>query len=206
MRPEDELEAFGRHRAGYAGKEIRPVSNGCPIREYSRAEGLVNNLPYILMIALGSVLLLIGLEFGKWGWMAAVAYLAYGLIGVVWIIVFLCPFCGFHGTRRCPCGYGEISAKLRTKEAPDLFRQKFKKHIAVIVPLWFIPLMGGGVVLVSRFSWWFLGLLAAFSVNAFVILPQLSKQHGCVDCAQSADCPWMGRKKRRPVSSELDSS
>jgi hypothetical protein len=31
-----------------------------------------------------------------------------------------------------------------------------------------------------------------FAVDAFIILPVLSRKHGCVECPQKDDCPWMG--------------
>ena len=179
--------------------------SGCHMREYSCLEELINNLPYIGMIVLGAAILLIGLELSTWAWITAGAYFAYGLAGAFWISMFLCPYCALHGTRSCPCGYGRISAKLRQIRSPDGFREKFKKHIPVIVPLWIIPLLGGGVIAAHRFSWWNAGLLVVFVLNAFVLLPRVSTRHGCVHCAQRGDCPWMGRRKSSPASSQRDS-
>ena len=171
------------------------MKNDCGMREYSPCEELVNNLPYMAMIVLGAVILVAGLGHDLLAWIAGGAYFVYGLIGALWIIIFMCPYCGLQGTRRCPCGYGRISAQLRDKEDADGFREKFKKHIPVIAPLWFIPLCAGGAVAVRRFSWWLLVLLVIFVVDAFLVLPQVSTKHGCVDCAQKDTCPWMGRKK-----------
>ena len=165
------------------------------MRNYSRIEVFINNLPYVLMIVLGAAVLAVGLEMTRWAWAAAGGYLAYGVIGAFWIVLFVCPHCGHHGSRCCPCGYGLVSAGLREKAAGECFDEKFKKHILVIVPLWLIPLAAGGAIAVRRFSWLLLGLVAAFAVEALVILPLVSRRHGCADCPQKARCPWM-RKRR----------
>lgn len=169
-------------------------------REYSRVEVIVNNLPYTTMIVLGGGILALGLQTGLWAWTAAGAYFAYGLAGAFWIIIFLCPYCSFHGMRSCPCGYGGISAKLRPRQGSDCFREMFRKHIPVIVPLWFIPLLVGGVVVTYRFSWWFLGLLIVFALDAFLVLPLVSTKHGCATCPQKDKCPWMGLRRRGNIS------
>lgn len=176
----------------------RSDNDGCedsrPLREYSRAEELVNNLPYIAMILLGAAAFVIGFEDSAWGWVAAGAYVAYGVAGTLWIMAFLCPYCRYWNTRTCPCGYGRVAARLREKKDDDRFRGKFRKHIPVIVPLWFIPVLAGVVLLVRSFAWPLLVLLVIFALDAFVILPLFSAKHGCVECPQSDSCPWMGRK------------
>lgn len=152
----------------------------------------VNNLPYALMIVLGGGLIASALGIGTAGLAAALGYVAYGLFGALWIIVFLCPSCAYHGTRNCPCGYGTLSTYLRRKAETRCFATQFKRHIPVIVPLWFIPPVVGGAALARGFSWVLAVLLAAFALDAFLILPLFSKRHGCAECPQRDDCPWMG--------------
>ena len=53
-----------------------------------------------------------GCVFSFWALAAAGAYIAYGIAGVLWIMIFVCPHCDHYATRRCPCGYGVISARL----------------------------------------------------------------------------------------------
>lgn len=72
------------------------------------------------------------------------------------------------------------------------FAAQFRKHIPVIVPLWFVPLVAGGIPLVRDFSWLLLGFLLVFAVDSFVILPLVSKKYGCAQCPQKEACPWMG--------------
>ena len=163
-----------------------------PPAAYTAAQTLINNLPYIAMTFLGSAILLLGIGISAWAWFAAVAYLLYGAAGALWIMIFVCPYCHFWNTAACPCGYGKIAAGLRRKKDGDRFGEKFRKHIPVIVPLWIIPALVGAVVVVRSFSWPLLCLLVLFAVDAFVILPLLSRKHGCSECPQKDTCPWMG--------------
>ena len=169
-------------------------------RQYSHAQELINNLPYMAMIALGTAVLFLSIPAALWRWVAAVVYLIYGVAGILWIIVFLCPFCRCYDTRSCPCGYGQIAVRLRRKSKienlrsqipADCFDKKFKKHIPVIVPLWFIPVLVGVITLIGAFSIGLLALLIVFAVDAFVLLPLLSTKHSCKECPQRDSCPWM---------------
>ena len=96
-----------------------------PPREYSGIQELANNLPYGIMIGLGTAILLVGFGNSTRGWTAASVYLLYGVAGVVWIMIFLCPHCPFFNTRSCPCGYGRIAARLRSKGDDHSFKRKF---------------------------------------------------------------------------------
>lgn len=165
----------------------------CVSQEHSAPSILVGNLPYVVMILLGATTIALGLRLLWWTWIAASVYLAYGVLGALWIILFLCPHCPNYGDRSCPCGYGILSAKLRRKGELALFRRQFRRHIPVIVPLWIIPVVISGVVIRSSFSWPLAILLAAFVVESFVILPLVSKRHGCDRCPQREACPWMNR-------------
>lgn len=173
------------------------------MRRYSQVQVFVNNLPYVLMTVLGSAVLAVALWATPWTWAAAGGYLAYGVAGAFWIMIFVCPHCGYYGpAQTCPCGYGQISARLRRKGDVECFSKKFKRHIPVIVPLWFIPPVAGGVIAAYRFSWLLVGLIAAFAVDAFVILPLFSRMHGCAECPQKDDCPWMGTKSSAPAETD----
>jgi hypothetical protein len=94
----------------------------------------------------------------------------------------------------CPCGYGRIAPKIRQIKDTSRFKEKFRKHILVIVPLWFIPVLVGAVLEVRSFSWSLLVLMIIFAIDAFVVLPLFSTKHGCADCPQKDSCPWMGGK------------
>jgi len=177
-------------------------------RKYSHAQELINNLPYIVMIVLGTAVLLLSINTLLWKWLAAVAYLIYGVVGVFWIILFLCPFCRYYNTSSCPCGYGRIAGRLKKSQIAnrksqiansknqDCFDEKFKKHIPVIVPLWFIPVIVGVAAEFCTFSIGLLALLIVFAVDAFVLLPLLSTKHSCKECPQRDSCPWMKQRSK----------
>jgi len=144
---------------------------GCrPLREYSRGQESVHNRPYVAMIVLGAATFLVGFEKSVWGWIVASAYLMYGMIGTLWIIIFLYPYCQHYNTAACPCGYGRIAARLRKKNNSDRFKEKFKKHISVIVPLWLIPILAGIALMIRSFSWPLFVLLIVFALDAFIVL------------------------------------
>jgi hypothetical protein len=165
------------------------------LRQYSPLQTLANNIPYVGMILLGAVVLLTALSPAVLSWISAGVYLVYGVMGTLWIILFICPYCRYWGKRSCPCGYGKIAAYLREYKGVDCFSEKFKKHIPVIVPLWFIPLLVGVAFVVWSFSWLLLALLLIFAVDAFLILPVFSARHGCKECPQRDMCPWMAHKR-----------
>ena len=178
-------------------KSIDP-QNPCdplPTRTYTGMETLLHNLPYILMTLLGAAVLFNSLSGSIWPTVASAGYVIYGLVGALWIMIFVCPFCRFWGTDACPCGYGKIAAKIRKREPEDRFSEKFKKHTPVIVPLWFLPLITAVPALIRGFTWSLVILVVAFMVDAFVILPLLSTRHGCRDCPQRQTCPWMKGKE-----------
>lgn len=167
----------------------------CGVQTVPRSRELIDNLPYLAMIAMGALLFWSGFANSTWRWIAAGTYFAYGLGGAIWIMYFICPYCRFYGTRLCPCGYGQVAAKLRCRKAHDQFASQFRKHIPVIVPLWFAPLIPGGIALVGSFSWGLMILLAAFVVDSFVLLPLVSRRFGCSNCPQKQSCPWIGNCK-----------
>jgi hypothetical protein len=105
------------------------------MRKYSHAQEFINNLPYMAMTLLGAAVFIVGFQTLAWQWIAAGAYIIYGLLGALWIIIFVCPYCAYWNTHSCPCGYGCIAAKLRESKSDGCFTDKFKKHIPVIVPL-----------------------------------------------------------------------
>ena len=60
-------------------------SGACPTASPGRPKGIIDNLPYIAMILLGSAIFLVGLGDGLWHWLAAGSYLFYGAAGAVWV-------------------------------------------------------------------------------------------------------------------------
>ena len=164
------------------------------MREYSPAQELINNTPYLAMTVLGTIIFVAGLGSSVRGLIVAGTYLIYGLIGALWIMIFVCPYCQYFNTNFCPCGYGKIAAKFREKSPEDMFSEKFKKHITVIIPLWIIPLIEGMIFLLLNYNLTLLILVIAFTLNSFIILPLLARIYGCGHCPQKNDCPWMFKK------------
>lgn len=68
------------------------------------------------------------------------------------------------------------------------------KKVVIIVPLWFIPPIAGGVMLWREFSWLVTALLVLFLIDSFLVLPLVSKRHCCAQCPQKETCPWMGSR------------
>ncbi|HEY9172711.1 MAG TPA: hypothetical protein VI136_10550 [Verrucomicrobiae bacterium] len=165
------------------------------MREYTRWETAAANTPYAAMIVLGAVTIAWGFHLAPWAVAGALTYAAYGVGGAVWIMVFVCPYCAYYGTRGCPCGYGTIAAKLVAKGDRECFAQKFKRHIPVIVLLWIVPVVVGVLALMQSFNGGLLGVVGAFALNSYIVLPLLAKRHSCGDCPQRDGCPWMPAKK-----------
>jgi hypothetical protein len=163
------------------------------MKTYNAFDTLVANTPYLLMVLAGAatIALALGLDSTALAW--AGGYAAYGVAGSLWIMVFVCPSCAFFGTHSCPCGYGTLAARLRSKAPAECFASKFRRHIPVIVPLWLIPPAVGGVMLYKELAWPTAAALAIFALDAFVVLPLVSTKHGCADCPQKTGCPWMGK-------------
>ena len=154
----------------------------------------VNNAPYVGMIVLGAWGLYLAGGMGVWRWLGPMLYVGYGLGGTLWLVVFLCPHCAAHGSVLCPSGHGVVSGKLRGKRPGGEFARQFKRHIPVIVPMWFAPLVAGGVALAGEWSWGLAGVLAGFAAAGLVGVPMVSARHGCARCPQRGSCPW-GKKK-----------
>lgn len=164
-----------------------------PEQEYTHLQEIIDNLPYMIMTVLGALMFIFGTNASATGWLLAGAYTLYSIAGAFWIIIFVCPYCHYFGTRACPCGYGQISAKLCKVREQSRFIEKFKKHIPVIVPLWVIPLAAGIIFLLRDYNMSVLAILVLFVIDAFLILPLLSRKYGCAHCPQRDTCPWMSK-------------
>lgn len=162
-----------------------------PVQDYTHLQEIIDNLPYIFMVISGALVFIIGLESSITKWLLAGLYVFYGIAGALWIIIFVCPYCHYYDTRACPCGYGQISAKICKVKDQSLFIKKFKTHIPVIIPLWIIPVVAGVIFLFQNFSSLMLLLVVLFAIDAFLILPLLSRKYGCAHCPQKDTCPWM---------------
>jgi hypothetical protein len=175
-------------------REINTPSKREPVDTYSKTQTIIANIPYTAMILLGAVIILYTPLFPSYTIAIAGGYAVYGIAGAFWIMIFVCPYCRFYATSACPCGYGAISAKIVKQRETDGFAEKFRRHIPVIVPLWIIPVACGGFGLWRSFSWGLAGLVVTFIIESWIFLPLVSKKHGCAECPQKEECPWMGKK------------
>lgn len=161
------------------------------MREYTASQTVIANLPFIVMLLTGAMIIATVFGFSPRALTAAATYVIYGIGGSIWIMIFICRYCGYYATRGCPCGYGMLAAKLVTKCKNGSFASRFKRHIPVIVPLWIIPVVCVVIALHKSFSHALIWLIGAFALNSFIILPLLSLKHSCIECLQKNDCPWI---------------
>jgi hypothetical protein len=145
----------------------------------------------MLLTVIGAIILFFAIPGPFWNLVLAIFFVLWGIIGTIWFIIFICPYCHFFDTRACPCGYGQLAAKVTTLKDGDRFNVKFKKHISIIFPLWFIPVIIGSYALFIDFSNLILFLIILFIINSYIILPLVSRQYGCAHCPQKDTCPWM---------------
>ena len=178
-------------------ENIEDCKKARPAQEYTHWQEFIDNLPYIIMTVLGALVFILGTNAATIGWLLAGSYTLYSIAGVFWIIIFVCPYCHYYDTRACPCGYGQIAAKLCRVRDQSRFIEKFKKNIPVIVPLWIIPLVAGIIFLYKDFSSLMLFLVVLFIIDAYLVLPLLSRKYGCAHCPQKDTCPWMSREAKR---------
>ncbi len=169
---------------------------------YSTFHTVLSNIPYALVLLLGAAILVVGLPGRAWTWPAAVGFVLYGIAGTFWLIIALCPHCPSYGQRSCPCGYGIIAARLRPKADAKDFSRRFRQTIPPIVPLWFVPVIVAAIALVKSFALPLAILTGVFALNAFVLLPSLSRGHGCKQCPQRDQCPWWSRRSGEQVAAE----
>jgi hypothetical protein len=151
----------------------------------------MENLPYAIMTVLGMMVFLFGLQFNDFAWLLAGSYALYAFIGILWIIVFVCPYCHNFGSG-CFSGHGQVSAKLMKKKDERQFAHEFKKNIPVIIPIYVIPIIAGVVSLSISFPLVVAIVVILFALNSFVMSPKISMNYACSHCSVRKDCPWMG--------------
>ncbi len=170
-------------------KELGGASAHAPNR-------LMHNIPYILAILVGSVLILFSIGPSFLGWVLAGSYLLYALLSTLWFIVLLCGHCNSYGSGNCPSGFGRLAAMLRKKGQGGNFTIRFRVHMPVVVPIWIIPVV---IALIDLFHGYSIGtilLLTVFVFNSFVLLPLFSRKKGCSGCSQRRDCPFKGKERK----------
>ena len=149
---------------------------------------LRENSLQILMYILGSML--IGLIW----WPLGLVYLAYSLYSNVLYMAWICPYCGHYALGTCAAGFDILSRKRFKPQPGKTFGSEFRRKSWVLYPGWFLPPVAGLYLLVFQFSWVSLALLAIFCVDAFWLLPEVSKKH-CENC-ETVDCPRYPKNRK----------
>ena len=142
-----------------------------------------DNGPTILLFILGAALL-----WPLW-WPYAVLFLVYCVASIVLFWAVICPYCHHFATNACPCGYGKVAPRFFGRKSSGDFGKTFRRNIAIMFPVWFVPLIGGAYLLLTAFSWPVAVLLAAFCIDGFAVIPGISIFVGCKGC-ETKDCPW----------------
>jgi hypothetical protein len=140
----------------------------------------------ILMYLLGALLI------GWIGWPLAVAYLVLAVLGNIFYMYWVCPYCGHYQLGTCPAAFDVISGKIFKPMPGRTFRRQFTLGTIVLGPGWFLPPLAGLYLLITGFSWLTLIVLIAFCVVGFWLLPKQSQSH-CEDC-ETVDCPRRPKK------------
>jgi len=171
-------------------KNVNPMAMGVGM-----TNRLIHNIPYLATILLGAVVLYFSFDDSLVRILLAGAFILYGILSTIWFMMFLCVHCHSYGSQKCHSGFGLLAAKLKKRGNPALFRSMFKRHIGVVFPSWFVPLIVGIVSLAYEFTLPKVVLISLFVINSFFILPLASKNRGCSDCPQRSDCPWIKEKE-----------
>lgn len=145
----------------------------------------LDNGPTIALFVMGTLLLwplLLGIF--------AITFATYCVLSIVMFWAFICPCCHHFGTGACPCGYGKVAPKFFKAKPSHDFRKVFKFNIAIMLPVWLVPLIGGAYVLYTAFGMLYLALFFAFCIDGFAVIPLISILVGCKDCEINDQCPW----------------
>jgi len=161
-------------------KKSNAISN-----DYSMGQILVHNIPLFIMYVLGTILVAFLNIFVAFG------YIIYIFIGLSLFMVNICVYCPHYGKQSSLCGYGIIVKRLAKRKNPREFQSNFKRFIAVLFPIWFIPLIVGIYLLIINFNWLVLGIFIIFIIIGFIIVPFYSRSKACKECKHRDQCPWM---------------
>ncbi|KAF0106430.1 MAG: hypothetical protein FD146_2601 [Anaerolineaceae bacterium] len=149
---------------------------------------LRENALQLIMYVLGAALM--GLAW----WPLAILYLALAAATNIFYMYWVCPYCGHYALGACAAGFDLLSGRRFRARLGRTFRGQFRLGTVVVGLGWFLPPLAALVLLIVRFSWVILVLLAVFCVVAFWLLPEVSKKH-CDGC-ETVDCPRRPKEPR----------
>jgi hypothetical protein len=81
------------------------------MREYTKLQTILANLPYGFMVFIGTGAIVYGIGFTPLARVAAGCYFVYGIVGTLWVMIFMCPYCNYFDSQGCPCGYGTLASQ-----------------------------------------------------------------------------------------------
>jgi len=147
-------------------------------------EIVVANVPSMLTYVLGAVIMFhLGPLFG-------LLYIAFVIIELVLFMRFVCTYCPTYNSVHCPSGYGKLAGRLFDRGNAAQFGLMFNRFIPFLSLVWVVPVVGALVLLLSGFSFYYLGLLISFVVVGYVILPIFHRHFECRECQNKENCPW----------------
>jgi hypothetical protein len=130
-------------------------------RKWSVGEIAIANVPSMLTYILGTLIMF------HLGILVGVLYIAFVIVQLVLFMRFVCIYCPTYDSIHCPSGYGRVLSLV-----------------------WVVPVLGGLILILTDFSYYYLGLLVSFIVVGFIILPLFHKHFECRDCPNKENCPW----------------
>lgn len=143
---------------------------------------VLDNAKMAAMYALG-----VALTVAVW-WPLGAVYLAYCFVSLWLYIRLVCPYCLRYRAATCRSGY-HLAARSYPPADGAQFAPRFRRYVAWLYPVWFLPLAAAAYLLAVAFSWWNVVLLALFGLVSLVILPYISRQHSCRECENVENCP-----------------
>ena len=169
--------------------------SGRPSGSRSPASYVIANTPYALSAVLGFFVLL------PIHWAVAALELVAVVAGPLWMMRTVCPHCRHRSSVDCPSGYNRLSARLAPPGDPARFPEAFRRNIAAVFPIWFLPVAGAAYIVATG------GVppivpLALFVALSFVIIPLKARLYNCRRCASRGECPWGIKAAKRRLRPE----
>ena len=143
---------------------------------------LLENSVWVAVYLLGSAIL----------WLlhpvAAGAYLAYSLVCMYLVLPRLvCTSCSYYG-QTCHSGQGRIASLLFASRPQAGFASRFR-YMRLAAPVFVVPLLAGGVLLVLRFPPILAVSTVLFGILALGATRFVTTRLGCPHCQQRHVCP-----------------
>lgn len=164
-------------------KTINLVNKTC--REgYSTGQIFSHNIPLMIMYILGVFIVSI------YNIVFSVIFIVYIILSLYIFMVTICAYCPHYGTKSSLCGYGLVTKSLTSRKKASQFKSQFRRNIAVLFPVWFVPLIFGLIIIINEFTWFMVILLIVYIIIAFGVVLYVSRSKSCKTCKLKKNCPW----------------